>query len=179
MNRRQFFTRVSTAAVGVCVASKIPTTWLPAPIRHAAATEYLRAAWLEASNGQSGWMPREMYAGRELYDAFNSELIELGRYNIFIGFGYNGGLKFKTATVLSEGESGWYVRIPSKQEWEQETFRDVPCNVCGRRFTAWLKQPGQAFPYFCATHMGEAPWAKHAKNGWASEPLWTAGSTRC
>lgn len=42
ITRRAFFTRLCTGLVGAAVATKVPVTWLPAPVRKTAALEYLR-----------------------------------------------------------------------------------------------------------------------------------------
>lgn len=113
MNRRGFLGLLARGAVGVCVVAKIPTALLPAQVRTRAACEFLRKAYNDFHGGRMDRMPREMYAGRELYDAYEGELAANER------FGANGpsaggfrreGLMFKGVMLRPEGR-GWTVRI--------------------------------------------------------------------
>ena len=112
MNRRGFLGALATGLVGACVATKIPTAILPAPVRTRAACEFLRKAYNDYSGGQVGRHPREMFVGRELFEAFEGELIANERFVTFdTDAGYQDpALRFKGAKVRPEGR-GWTVRI--------------------------------------------------------------------
>jgi hypothetical protein len=118
MNRRQLFTRLSTGLVGVCVATQIPTSWLPKPVRKAAATWFLTQAFNAAAKGRgAAHMPRNLYASPALFDAFQSEQVQLSRETNG-EYGLNGTAvsRFKTTRLHRRGTavtgSVWEVQIP-------------------------------------------------------------------
>lgn len=106
--RRGFLTGLATGAVGACVAVRVPTGWLPAPVRREAARDYLRRAYNEFTHGKAGAFPRRMTAGRELYDAYASELLAVERSTVIPVNPEVPHLKFKGARLYREGE-GWRV----------------------------------------------------------------------
>jgi hypothetical protein len=119
-SRRGFLGLLATGAVGACVAAKIPTALLPQPVRTRAACEFLRKAYNDAcerariegwpTNGEWRWHPHEMYAGRELYEAFEGELIANERFVMANTDDRGESLMFKGARLFPEGR-GWTVRI--------------------------------------------------------------------
>lgn len=111
MNRRGFLSLLATGAVGACVAAKVPTGWLPEPVQRYAACEFLRKAYNDFSRGRFGQRPREMFAGRELYEAFEGEIIANQRY-VLTPYKICKGesLMFKGLRLRPEGR-GWTVRI--------------------------------------------------------------------
>jgi len=113
-SRRGFLGLLATGAVGACVAAKIPTAFLPAKVRTRAACEFLRDAYM-AHYKSRGVYPREMRVGRELFEAFEGELVVHERFVeawVDDGKPYRRGLAFKGARVYEEGR-GWVVRFAS------------------------------------------------------------------
>jgi hypothetical protein len=81
MNRRAFLQRVCGGLVATAVVTKIPTAWIPEKVQVYAACEFLRKAFNRhvAARVESGAeffdaVPHHMTAGRELYEAYESEL---------------------------------------------------------------------------------------------------------
>lgn len=112
--RRGFFGALATATVGACIASRIPTAWLPQPVKTRAACEFLRKAYNDYARGSgASGGPREMYAGRELYEAYESELIASQRFYWSWTTSEEPTrewLAFKGARLFNEGR-GWTVRL--------------------------------------------------------------------
>lgn len=111
-SRRGFFGLLATGAVGACVATRVPTWVLPEPVRRRAACEFLRRAYNDHARGKGvDRMPREMYVGRELYEAYWGELLTHER---FVAVTYEPDvpgsewLAFKCARVIPRGH-GWLV----------------------------------------------------------------------
>jgi len=77
--RRGFLGLLATSAVGACVAVKVPTGWLPEPVRRLAASEFLRKQFNGFSEGTFNF-PTELRAGRALFEAYESEVVCLCRY---------------------------------------------------------------------------------------------------
>jgi hypothetical protein len=116
MNRRSFLTRLSTGLVGACVATHLPTAYLPAKVRTTAALDYLRRTYNDFCKGSGvGHYPKMIYAGRALYDAAKSELIEVQRRyqgGYYVNARYPESLMFKAATLRpSEYLAPWAVAI--------------------------------------------------------------------
>ena len=80
ISRRTFLTALSTAAVSACVATQIPTGWLPVASRRLAACEVLRRVFHDYSMHSLNRVPARMYAGRELFEAYESELMKNQRF---------------------------------------------------------------------------------------------------
>lgn len=128
ISRRGFFGALATAAVGACVATKIPTAFLPQPVRSRAAVEYLLKHYRAHTEGAglSGEWPRAMLVGRELYEAYESEVVALegGRYQQDDAFGPS--LVFKGAIVLAHPLTGlrrWDVMILNREQWTKARTR--------------------------------------------------------
>lgn len=82
LNRRAFLGRAAAVIVGLTVASKVPTAWLPSPVQRYAAIEYLRRAYYDAIRGKRlEEFPREIRVASWLYDAYESELVPLQRFS--------------------------------------------------------------------------------------------------
>ena len=110
LSRRGFLGILATGAVGACVLAKLPSGLLPLPIRRRAACEFLREAYMTAA--RAGHTPEVMYAGRELYEAYEQEIPLHWR---FTSTGTNDrfgveNLRFKGAVLCPEGR-GWTVRV--------------------------------------------------------------------
>ncbi len=75
LSRRGFLGLLATGAVGACVASKIPTAWLPEPVRRYAACEFMRTEFNAFCGGRMDDMPERLRAGTALYEAYESELV--------------------------------------------------------------------------------------------------------
>lgn len=114
MTRRDWLQRVSLGLVGACVATRIPTTWLPAPVQSYAACEFLRRE-VNAWGGRHGLnqRPRVLVVSPALNDAFEREFAPNMRFTLGNG-PYTGCLLFKGIPVQrstrDEG-SGWHVTI--------------------------------------------------------------------
>lgn len=79
--RRGFLGLLATGTVTACLATKIPTAWLPEAIQTRAACEFLRQKvndWL----GKYGWdyPPKVIVADGALFDAYDSELVANERF---------------------------------------------------------------------------------------------------
>lgn len=127
--RRGFFGALATAAVGACVAAKIDAAWLPAPVRRWSACERLRKAWL-AHGQQHGEAPREMVAGRALYDAYESEITANFRFTYTSATADPPSLRFKTVTLRPSKSS-------NPNDWTlitlgREAQGEIPVMVHGR-----------------------------------------------
>lgn len=98
MNRRAFLGRLSAGVVGTCVAANLPTAWLPASVRSAAAREFLRReynAWV----GRYGVHPSLIVADTRLYEAYESELVAIERFSVGRG-PRRGALIFKGTPIV-------------------------------------------------------------------------------
>lgn len=76
LSRRGFLGLLSTGVVGTCVVAKLPTSWIPAPIRRYAALEFMRQqfnAWMQQQATNRDELPDEIVLGTDLYDAFEAE----------------------------------------------------------------------------------------------------------
>jgi hypothetical protein len=113
VNRRAFLTRASVAVVGACVATKIPTAWLPAPVKRYAATEFLTRAYNAATKGRGWrWCPSDIYVGDDLFYAFLGEHIARTRNVEFAGEGLEPRPLLKTARLHRSGQPGWVIKFP-------------------------------------------------------------------
>jgi hypothetical protein len=125
MNRRGFLGALATGLVGACVATKVPTGWLPEPVRRTAAREYMRKAYNEYARGVVMNHPRAMLVGRELYEAYEGELVAMERFVWVDREAESAGLPtlaFKGAHVLAHpltGLRGWEVLLLSQGEWQR------------------------------------------------------------
>lgn len=114
MNRRAFITRLASATVGVAAVLHVPASVL-APTPAAArfirdgAIERLRAAYLAYQRKHGDW-PDVIVVGRELYEAYEGELVACQRF-MSTQFGHR-SLMFKGAAVL-EGGAGWAIESMS------------------------------------------------------------------
>ena len=128
LGRRGFFGALATAAVGACIATKIPTAFLPQPIRYRAACEYLSQRYHAYTKGLSfaaGNWPRAMLVGRELYEAFESELVAIEAFTDAATPQIE-TLRFRGAVVVSHsltGLTGWDVMILTRDEWDRARAR--------------------------------------------------------
>jgi hypothetical protein len=113
VNRRAFLTRASVAVVGACAATKIPTAWLPAPVRRYAALEFLTRVYNDAAKGRGHiHAPKDLYVGSDLFQAIESELMVIERHVDKPLIAIPPALKFKGATVWRSSTPGWYVMVP-------------------------------------------------------------------
>lgn len=114
VGRRRLFSAFAKAAVGACIAANIPAGILPSPIRRRAATERLSAVYHQFFQTY-GVAPKEIYAGRELFEAFQSEIIPNDR-RIEISVDHLGRpeVAYRATKVCKYGH-GWQtiVRIPA------------------------------------------------------------------
>jgi hypothetical protein len=79
--RRGFLGFLATSAVGACVAVKVPTAWLPEPVRRRAATEFLVREFNEFVRLYGfDRRPTELRAGRALFEAYEGEVVCLFRF---------------------------------------------------------------------------------------------------
>lgn len=112
LTRRGFLGLLATGAVGACVATKLPTGWLPEPVRRRAACEFLRRehnAWVAAHRGEGLVFPQRMTAGRELFEAYEGELLANELFTAYdTDWRTNPSLRFKGTNLYSVGE-GWRV----------------------------------------------------------------------
>lgn len=119
LTRRGFIGLLSTGLVGACVVTKVPTGWIPEPIRKRVACDYLRRefnAWVGAHKD----FPGGLIAGRELYEAFEGELIRNERFTLASARGDGEpSLVFKGRRLKARGR-GWTVRVLSRHEWAAE-----------------------------------------------------------
>lgn len=74
INRRGFLGVLATGLVGTCVAAKIPTAWVPAPLRRHAAITFLRTQF-NAWCAQHHRVPDELWLGPQLYAAYRTEVV--------------------------------------------------------------------------------------------------------
>ncbi len=74
MTRRGFLGWLATGAVSACVLAKIPTAWVPEPVRRYAAVEFMRTAYNDWS-GLYGEAPDCLRAGTALFEAYESEIV--------------------------------------------------------------------------------------------------------
>ncbi len=73
LTRRGFLGFLATSAVSACVVVKLPTAWVPEPVRRYAACDFMRATvndWC----GLYGHAPDRLRTGVALYEAYESEL---------------------------------------------------------------------------------------------------------
>ena len=131
ISRRGFFGALATAAVGACLATKIPTSFLPQPVRYRAACEYLLKKYHAHTKGlgvsAEKW-PKAILVGRELYEAYESELVPMERFGAYSAADtpYAETLAFKSAMVVAHpltGLRGWDVMILSKAQWAKARAR--------------------------------------------------------
>ena len=114
MTRRGFLGTLGAALVGSCVATKIPTAWLPAPVQRWAACEYLLRhyrEWTDTHDQQLGGM----IVGCDLWEAYAEQLSMPWR---FTSTRDPGSLLFKCHPLIARG-SGWNVRMLDDAEWER------------------------------------------------------------
>jgi len=112
MNRRAFLGRVGVGLVGACLATKVSSAWLPAPVKSWAACEFLRR---EVNNWFARYgidhPPKVIVADAALYDAFRSELTANQRFTAGPRFRENEGcLVFKGIPVRRSAmasDTGW------------------------------------------------------------------------
>lgn len=131
MNRRGFLGALATGLVGACVATKIPTSLLPQPVRYRAACEFLLKHYHAHTKGLAviggaGW-PNAILVGRELYEAYESELVAV---EVFGGGEPDDfySLRFKAAHVVAHpltGLHGWDVMILTRAQWDKARERIV------------------------------------------------------
>ena len=129
LSRRGFLGALATAAVGACVATKIPTSILPARVRTYAACEFLRekynAWWMGRSGGYTDFSaprPEMMLVGRELFQAYEGEIVALEAAFIDLRHRDFDILKFKGAGVMTHELAslrGWDVMILDAEQWER------------------------------------------------------------
>lgn len=118
MNRRSFLQRVCGGVVATLVVAKLPTQWLPEPVRVNAACEFLRKAFnewrhdrIQAGASFSDAIPQRMTAGRELFEAYKGELIPNMRFmSVDAGYPFarTPSLMFKGVRLEPVGQ-GWRV----------------------------------------------------------------------
>ena len=107
LDRREFLQRCCAGVVGSALLAHVPTAWIPAPIRAYAARQYLDRAWRQWIRQPDHWTTAIMYAGRELFDAYERELPAEWRWTDPT---YPGSLLFRGMPLIREGE-GWTVMI--------------------------------------------------------------------
>ena len=123
--RRGFLGLLATGAVGACVAAKIPTSLLPAPVRARAACEFLREHYHAYCRGGAGRHPWAFLVGRELFEAYESELVAIEAF-MEAAAPQIETLRFKGAAVASHsltGLTGWDVMILTRDEWDRARAR--------------------------------------------------------
>jgi len=110
LSRRTFLTRVAGGVVGACVVAQIPTSVLPITVRKYAALDYLRRHYNLYTQGL-GKPPNMGFCGRELFDAYESELLPISRWtdNRTAEVGPT-RLAFKSAMLQPAGP-GWFVQF--------------------------------------------------------------------
>jgi hypothetical protein len=121
VNRRAFLGRFAAGVVGACVVAKVPTALLPASVRRYAACEFLREHYNRWSHGKRKG-PAALVVGRELYQAYESEITVCERFTdardhgpVFVT------LNFKAASVVAHpltGLHGWDVMVLSREQWD-------------------------------------------------------------
>lgn len=113
MNRREFVKRFGIGLSAACALASIPVSAVEAltTVEGAKriACEYLRKVYNEHSRGAPMNHPRRMEAGRELYEAFEGELVANERF-CSGDDPYLTGLMFKGARVECVG-AGWTARV--------------------------------------------------------------------
>ncbi len=116
MTRRAFVQRFTVGVVGALALAHVPAAVVKAvglaePVRRYAC-EYLRKVYYDALRGKPiSQCPRIMEAGRELFEAYEGELIACERF--VIGSAPHSGpseLLFKGARVQCIGR-GWTARV--------------------------------------------------------------------
>src|SRR5690349_17452462 len=87
LSRRGFVSVFSAGIVGACVASKIPTAWIPTRVKTYAACEFLRREYWafcdsEVKRGIPALEahPKRAFIGLKLHDAYVSELTAVMRF---------------------------------------------------------------------------------------------------
>lgn len=80
MNRRGFLAALATGVVGACVASHLPTAWLPQPVRRRAALDFLTVEFNRYMRGRGSIAFPTIVVGPALYGAIDSELESNQRY---------------------------------------------------------------------------------------------------
>lgn len=115
MNRREWLQRVCAGVVGAAVVTHVPTAWFPANVRTYAACEFLRREWLRfvdarRAQGANQWeaLPGRMTAGRELFEAYESEVIVNWRFTSSDAAPNTRTLMFKGTRLIEHG-TGWRV----------------------------------------------------------------------
>ena len=117
-SRRGFLGAISAAVVGACVATTIPTAWLPLPVQRWAACEYLQRHLLEwYSIYGLTILPGGLLVGRELFEAYEEECLTNMPQLLFTMSRYPGSLVFKGCPILPYTFRGWHVQILSRAEW--------------------------------------------------------------
>ncbi len=109
MNRRSFLSILATGLVGTCVAAKVPTGWIPAPIRRYAACEFMRVHFNQFCQVYHR-PPDTLYLGTKLFEAFESELLLAMRWTPAT---YDSQrslcLRFKGVPAVRDPFNSWYM----------------------------------------------------------------------
>jgi hypothetical protein len=123
LNRRQFFQRVSAAAVGLTIAAKLPTLWVPEPVRRRAACECLRRAYFDWVT-RNKTFPTSIGVGQELFDAYERELARGERFGVWDD---PEALRFKGTRLVALNElRGWEYLVVGHSAY-LGAFDDVAC----------------------------------------------------
>ncbi len=123
LNRRAFFGALATAAVGACVAVKLPTSFLPTVVRRYAACDYLTHKFNEASRGGVRNCPKGILVGRELFDAYEQDIaaIQASRDEpVWCDQEWPDALMFKAASLTYYDLAGlhnWDVLMLNTEQW--------------------------------------------------------------
>lgn len=131
LTRRGFLGALATGAVGLCVAAKAPTGWLPAAARESVACEYMRKRYHAWVKGRAGFAaPYAMVVTRDLYEAFQGELVSNLRFRSVESSHLPPHLMFKGARVFPKRDgAGWRIVFYTREEFARVEYAT---NTTGR-----------------------------------------------
>ena len=114
MNRRGFLQRLGLGVTGALVLAHVPAKIVQVVVGEDTARlyacEYLRKVYNDYAKGRPlNEYPRQMIAGRELFQTYEGELSQMQRFTVY-GEDFGQCLMFKGVPLRSKG-AGWYAKV--------------------------------------------------------------------